>query len=97
MLLRKRSSLLRAKYSLAKRRPVRGYLHRLATARQSTNVSLGSLADIGRRISDVRFTPKSGHTHDQDPCPLSAKKGHSATAPRNETHDADGSTSQPYM
>jgi hypothetical protein len=27
-----------------------------------TYVRFGSLADIGERICDVRFTPKSGHT-----------------------------------
>jgi hypothetical protein len=30
-------------------------------ARRRPNVRFGSLAGIGARISDVRFTPKSGH------------------------------------
>ena len=35
-------------------------------------VRFGSLADIRGMISDVRFTPKSGHAQRQNRCPLSA-------------------------
>jgi hypothetical protein len=45
----------------------------------SSDVRFGSLADMGGRISDVRFIPKSGHAPDQNPCPLSAKSRHRAT------------------
>jgi hypothetical protein len=40
------------------------------------HVRFGSLADNGERISDVRFTPKSGHAQRQHRCPLSAISGH---------------------
>ena len=40
------------------------------------NVRLGSLADIGQRIGDVRFTRKSGHAERRHRCLLSAISGH---------------------
>ena len=42
------------------------------------NVRFGSLADILRCGSDVRFTPNSGHVRCTSLCPLSAKSGHRA-------------------
>jgi hypothetical protein len=33
----------------------------LLSAAKAANVRFGSLADIGQRIRDVRFTPKRGH------------------------------------
>ena len=36
------------------------------------NVCFGSLADIGARISDVRFTPESGHAQHLHQCLLRA-------------------------
>ena len=41
-------------------------------------VRFGSLADISERITDVRFTPESGHSSVQLGCPKSAMSGHSA-------------------
>ena len=41
-----------------------------------SNVRYGSLADIGERFRDVRFTPKSGHAHRRHRCLLCAKSGH---------------------
>jgi hypothetical protein len=38
-------------------------------------VRYGSLADIGVEISDVRFTPESGHAHQRHRCPLCAMCG----------------------
>ena len=35
-----------------------------------SNVRYGSLADIGQRIRDVRFIPRSGHSSVQVACPL---------------------------
>jgi hypothetical protein len=40
------------------------------------DVRFGSLADIGLRLDDVRFTPQSGHSQRQSQCPLSANSGH---------------------
>src|SRR5262245_21517226 len=40
-------------------------------------VRFGSLADIRKRIRDVRFTPKSGHAQRRHRCLLSANSGHS--------------------
>ena len=40
------------------------------------NVRFESLADIGVRPRDVRFTPKSGHRNSVVECPLCAKSGH---------------------
>jgi hypothetical protein len=40
------------------------------------DVAFGSLADIPQRNRDVRFTPKSGHSRKQTPCPLCAKSRH---------------------
>ena len=37
----------------------------------------GSKADISASITDVRFTPESGHSQRRRKCPLSAKSGHS--------------------
>jgi hypothetical protein len=39
----------------------------------SSNVRFGSLADILRCGSDVRFTPESGHSQAQNKCPLLTK------------------------
>jgi len=39
------------------------------------NVAYGSLADVRRCFSDVRFAPNSGHSADELKCPLSAKSG----------------------
>ena len=47
---------------------------------RDANVRFGSLADIGERISDVRFTPRSRHTQRRHRCPLSAKSGHASSA-----------------
>ena len=41
--------------------------------RHLSTVCFGSLADIGARISDVRFTPANGHSERQHRRPLSAK------------------------
>src|SRR5215469_15078632 len=38
-----------------------------------TDVRFGSKADIERPPIDVRFTPKSGHSLQRQPCPLCAK------------------------
>jgi hypothetical protein len=43
---------------------------------QLANVRFGSLADIGDRKIDVRFTPKSGHRQLPLSCPLCAKGRH---------------------
>jgi len=40
------------------------------------DVRFGSKADIGTWITDVRFTPESGHFQRRLRCPLSAKSGH---------------------
>ena len=40
------------------------------------DVRYGSLADIGVEISDVRFTPESGHVHRRNRCLLCAISGH---------------------
>jgi hypothetical protein len=40
---------------------------------EETNVRFGSEADIEERLSDVRFTPKSGHRLSQSGCPLYAE------------------------
>ena len=42
------------------------------------NVRFGSKADILQCRSDVRFTPKSGHSELPSKCPLSARTRHSA-------------------
>ena len=42
-------------------------------------VRFGSLADILRCGSNVRFTPESGHVQCTGSCPLCANSGHSAT------------------
>jgi hypothetical protein len=39
------------------------------------NVRFGSKADIAACLSDVRFTPESGHVQCNSECPLSAKSG----------------------
>ena len=44
----------------------------------SSNVRFGSKADMGLPLTDVRFTPKSGHCSARQRCPLSAKSGHSS-------------------
>jgi hypothetical protein len=58
------------------------------------NVRLGSLADIGGQISDVRFTPKSGHAHDQNPCPLSATRGRRLRTKRRHLAGVRGDESE---
>jgi hypothetical protein len=40
------------------------------------NVRFGSKADISALVSNVRFTPESGHSRRRCLCPLSAKSGH---------------------
>jgi hypothetical protein len=40
------------------------------------DVRFGSLADILRCSSDVRFTPQSGHVQCNSVCPLCANSGH---------------------
>ena len=45
------------------------------TGKGPTNVRFGSKADIGKRLDNVRFTPKSGHCSAQLPCPLCATNG----------------------
>jgi hypothetical protein len=35
-----------------------------------------STQDIGEHVTDVRFTPESGHSPKRPECPLSAKSGH---------------------
>jgi len=50
-------------------------------ARQSgflANVRFGSKADIQQCLTNVRFTPKSGHWNSVAKCPLCAKSGHRA-------------------
>ena len=42
------------------------------------DVRFGSLADIAACLSDVRFTPESGHLRRKNKYPLSARSGHSA-------------------
>ena len=42
---------------------------------------LRSLADIRVEVSNVRFSPESGHAHRQHRCPLSAISRHSDNAP----------------
>ena len=42
------------------------------------DVRFGSKADIGARLRDVRFTPKSGHWNSVVECPLCAKSGHAS-------------------
>ena len=39
------------------------------------HVRFGSKADIDAHLSDVRFTPESGHQSPQSACPLSARSG----------------------
>jgi hypothetical protein len=39
------------------------------------DVRLGSLADIAAALSNVRFTPESGHRRKQSSCPLCARNG----------------------
>jgi hypothetical protein len=46
--------------------------------RREPNVRFGSLADILRRGSHVRFTPESGHLQCTSLCPLCANSGHLA-------------------
>ena len=41
----------------------------------AADVRFGSLADILRCDSHVRFTPESGHSQARSTCPLSAKAG----------------------
>jgi hypothetical protein len=41
------------------------------------NVRFGSKAEIGVRLRNVCFTPKSGHRNSVAECPLSAKSRHS--------------------
>jgi hypothetical protein len=50
--------------------------HKSAKNEPSANVRFGSLADILRRGSDVRFTPESRHMQCNSVCPLSANSGH---------------------
>jgi hypothetical protein len=40
------------------------------------HVRLGSLADLEAQISDVRFTPKSGHAESRHQCLLCANSRH---------------------
>ena len=40
------------------------------------NAAYGSLADVRRCFSDVRFVPNSGHSADELKCPLSANRRH---------------------
>jgi hypothetical protein len=46
--------------------------------RYGVNVRFGSKADIGGRLGNVRFTPKSGHRNSRAECPLCAKSRHYA-------------------
>src|SRR5262245_23924593 len=41
-----------------------------------SNVRFGSKADIQHSLTDVRFTPKSGHWLSKSRCPLCAKSRH---------------------
>jgi hypothetical protein len=41
-----------------------------------SDVRYGSLADIGVQLTDVRFTPESGHAERQHRRALSANSGH---------------------
>ena len=47
------------------------------------DVRVGSLADIARRTSDVRFTPKSGHAERRHQCLLSAISRHAQRRSRS--------------
>ena len=54
------------------------YVHRIGSPikpKTPSDVRYGSLADIGERIRDVRFTPESGHDQRQHRRPLSANSG----------------------
>ena len=51
------------------------------------NVRFGSKADISARLSDVRFTPKSGHQNLVVECPLCAKSRHSAVRRKTSLFD----------
>jgi hypothetical protein len=51
------------------------------------NVRFGSLADIRRRIRDVRFIAKSRHAHRRHQCLLSATSG---LSPRNQPRQRHG-------
>ena len=63
-----------------------GCRHRIASSERTgrgwavrtTNVRLGSDADIEASLMDVRFTPESGHQLSALRCPPSAKSGHRA-------------------
>ena len=46
---------------------------------ESEHVRFGSLADIGERIRNVRFTPESRHVQRPNRCPLGANSGHATT------------------
>ena len=54
---------------------------RLAVDQSGIHVRLGSLADIGECIRDVRFAPLSGHAQGRHRCQLSATSGHGIIAP----------------
>jgi hypothetical protein len=54
------------------------------------NVRLGSKADIQRSLTDVRFTPESGHWNPLARCPLWAKSRHSAYGPAHDVFGPPG-------
>jgi hypothetical protein len=45
-----------------------------------SHVRFGSKADIRQYLSDVRFTPNSGHSSVRLGCPLSARSGQVSSA-----------------
>ena len=47
----------------------------------AAHVRFGSKADIRARLSNVCFTPKSGHWNSVVACPLCAKSGHAVYSP----------------
>ncbi len=50
-----------------------------AVASLAFEVRFGSRTDMRAGVTDVRFTPESGHTVGCTKCPLSAKSGHQET------------------
>ena len=57
------------------KRPFRTDIPSFCTRFTDPNVRFGSLADIGVGLSDVRFTPETGHAQPRHTRLLSAKSG----------------------
>jgi hypothetical protein len=57
------------------------------TTKSRLDFRTGSKVDIAAGPSNVRFTPKSGHSLSASGCPLCAKSGHSALQYRTPLFD----------